>query len=81
MNQLLNPLRGEELDMPTAVTNFKKWIAYQPYVKVMSVVDMFLNEFPYHAFAQARVGTIVTRFKDCSALISTRTITQCLSVR
>lgn len=80
VNALLEPLGEPVLDIAVAVVNFKKWIAYQPYVKMTAAIDMMLNEFPHHVFAQARIGTIVTRFKDCEALISTQTITKCLGL-
>nr|BBQ04823.1 nucleoprotein [Culex pseudovishnui rhabdo-like virus] len=80
VRNLLEPLEGEELDPGQCATDFKRWIAYQPYVKMMAAIDMFLQEFPLHTFSQARVGTIITRFKDCSALISTQSITKCLGL-
>lgn len=80
VRSLLEPLGGDELDPLQCAIEFKKWIAYQPYVKMMATIDMFLQEFPLHTFSQARVGTIITRFKDCSALISTQAITKCLGL-
>ncbi|AXQ04770.1 putative nucleoprotein [Culex rhabdo-like virus Los Angeles] len=80
VNNLLIPLGGDRLDMTASVENYKKWLAYQPYTKMMAAIDMMLNEFPYHIFAPARIGTIVTRFKDCSALLSTQTITKTLGL-
>lgn len=44
------------------------------YPTLMAMMDMFLQEFPKHKLAEARFGTIVSRFKDCSALLSTRYI-------
>lgn len=32
-----------------------------------SALDMFLNKFPNHKFARARIGTIVFRYSGCSA--------------
>lgn len=57
-----------------AIVEYQKWLAYTPYTRIMATIDMFLNEFPYHKFAQARLGTIISRFKDCSALLSTKLI-------
>nr|WCD55362.1 MAG: nucleocapsid protein [Adumi ohlsrhavirus] len=80
VQNLMAPLGDPELDVGNALLTLKRWLGYQPYVKMMAVIDMFLNEFPYHTYAQARIGTIVTRFKDCSTLISTAHITKSLGL-
>ncbi|ALP32031.1 putative nucleoprotein [Tongilchon virus 1] len=80
VRNLLEPLEGDDMDPQQYSADFKRWIAYQPYVKMMAAIDMFLQEFPFHVYSQARVGTIITRFKDCSALISTQAITKCLGL-
>lgn len=37
---------------------------------LIAAIDMFLSKFPSHCFAKARLGTIVSKFKNCSALMS-----------
>nr|AMJ52364.1 nucleoprotein [Riverside virus 1] len=82
VGNLLTPLgMDQDTDIGDIIDKCKQWIAYQPYVQMMATIDMFLNEFPFHPYSQARIGTIVTRFKDCAALIATRMITQCLGLK
>lgn len=63
------------------VYDYRKWLAYPPYIKMMAFADMYLNEFLNHPYAQARVATISSRFKDCSVLVSTRFLTKSLGLR
>lgn len=49
--------------------SFFKPIMNDPeYLKMVALIDMYLSKFSKHNFADARVGTISTRFKDCAAL-------------
>lgn len=80
VNKILATLGGNQLDIGNATLEYQKWLAYTPYTRMMAVIDMFLNEFLTHRFAQARLGTIVTRFKDCSALLSSKLIMDTLGL-
>ncbi|ATG83558.1 nucleoprotein [Ohlsdorf virus] len=77
---LIEGLDGEAVEFSTQILSYRKWLAYHPYIKMMAAIDMYLNEFPYHQYASARIGTIVTRFKDCSVLVATKTITEALGL-
>lgn len=44
-------------------------------IKCLAGLDMFLNKFIKNPYARARVGTIVTRYRDCSALLTLSFIT------
>lgn len=44
-------------------------------IKSLAGLDMFLNKFIKNQYARARVGTIVTRYRDCSALLTLSFIT------
>lgn len=72
--------QGEEIQSNQVYGHYKSWLSYQPYIKMMACVDMFLNEFPFHPYAQARIGTIISRFKDCSVLLSTYLTTKYLGL-
>lgn len=50
---------------------FSDWRQCSQYEIMMAAIDMYLNRFPEHKHACARMGTIITRFKDCSVLTST----------
>ncbi|AOX47529.1 nucleoprotein [Gata virus] len=48
------------------------WLNDANYLKMIAGIDMFLHRFPKSEFAQARVGTISSRYKDCASLLSIR---------
>ncbi|UHK03011.1 MAG: nucleocapsid protein [Hangzhou tipula scripta rhabdovirus 1] len=47
------------------------WKQCAAYEILMAAIDMYLNRFPEHKYSCARMGTIISRFKDCSVLTAT----------
>jgi hypothetical protein len=37
----------------------------------MAALDMYFVKFPNNMYAEAKIGTLITRFKDCGALMET----------
>lgn len=64
----------------TELIAYKSWLTYSPFIKMMVVVDMYLNEFATHPFSLIRLGTIVTRFKDCSMLVACNYVAETLGM-
>lgn len=55
-----------------SVANFAQFDLHHAdteYVRLIAGIDMFLNRFPNHKLADARIGTIPTRGKDQAALM------------
>lgn len=50
------------------IAHHKSWLSDRWYTALMAVVDMFLVKFPKNKYSEARVGTIISRFKDCAGL-------------
>lgn len=48
------------------------WLTDINYLKIIAGIDMFLHRFPKAPFAQVRIGTIPSRYRDCASLLSTR---------
>jgi hypothetical protein len=48
---------------------YKDWKDDKNYITLMALIDMFLFKFPKSRFADVRVCTIVTRFRDCAGLM------------
>lgn len=42
------------------------------YLKMIAGIDMFLHRFPKAPFTAVRIGTISSRYRDCTALLSIR---------
>ncbi|AFR23533.1 nucleocapsid protein [Adelaide River virus] len=60
-------------DPPTIVDNmglFTSLISNINFTKLISALDMFLNRFKNNDWSYLRFGTIASRYKDCSALMS-----------
>ncbi|AEI17641.1 nucleoprotein [Obodhiang virus] len=60
-------------DPPTIVDNmglFASLISNVNFNKLISALDMFLNRFKNNDWSFLRFGTIASRYKDCSALMS-----------
>lgn len=77
---VLNALPGDEVVFMTELISYKSWLTYSPFVKIMAATDMYLNEFPTHPYALMRLGTIVTRFKDCSMLVACNYLAEILGM-
>lgn len=79
MNKLLGK-RHSEMKFSLNVTKFASWMSSVNYIKMCAFVDMYCNEFPRHIFAKARFGTICTRYKDCTALLTIPYILETLGI-
>lgn len=78
--------RAEKLIMNTTIfpnlkqnlVKYHNFLGTQAYVSTVAFVDMYFHRFPQHSFSKARIGTVTTRFKDCSVLASTKAIADTL---
>lgn len=80
MDKFLNGIAGPSISIGTAAPQYGSWLTYKPYCQIMAAIDMFLNEFPDNMYSQARIGTIASRFKDCTTLVDTHTIISTLGI-
>jgi hypothetical protein len=58
------------LKMTTGRDN-KAWGSNKNVIMAMAALDMFFVKFPNNLYAEAKIGTLITRFKDCGALMET----------
>lgn len=79
MNKLLGK-RQTEMKFSLNVKHFASWMSSVNYTKMCAFMDMYCNEFPRHIFAKARFGTICTRYKDCTALLTIPYILETLGI-
>jgi hypothetical protein len=52
----------------------KHWGGNKNFIMAMAALDMFFVKFPNNVYAEAKIGTLITRFKDCVALMETEFI-------
>ena len=52
----------------TILSNYMHFPSDRSYINLLALVDMYLAKFPHNEHSEARVGTIITRFKDCAVL-------------
>jgi hypothetical protein len=52
----------------------KTWGSNKNFIMSMAALDMFFVKFPNNAYSEAKIGTLITRFKDCGALMETEFI-------
>ncbi|XP_021695239.1 uncharacterized protein LOC110675158 [Aedes aegypti] len=71
MNALITQAPGTEINLDQVYIHYKTWATYTQYSKCLAFADMFLAEFPAHPLAGLRMGSIVCRMRDCSALVAT----------
>ncbi|EAT42231.1 AAEL006217-PA [Aedes aegypti] len=71
MNALITQAPGNEINLDQVYIHYKTWATYTQYAKCLAFADMFLAEFPAHPLAGLRMGSIVCRMRDCSALVAT----------
>lgn len=71
MNALITQAPGTEINLDQVYIHYKTWATYTQYAKCLAFADMFLAEFPAHPLAGLRMGSIVCRMRDCSALVAT----------
>ncbi|AEI17630.1 N gene product [Kotonkan virus] len=55
------------IDLPSLQSS---WVANQDFCKIVAGIDMFFNKHKMNDWAYLRFGSIPSRFKDCSALLS-----------
>ncbi|XP_055924069.1 uncharacterized protein LOC129954268 [Eupeodes corollae] len=70
VKNLLKGITREERPIDLFLMSQLDWLNHRPFKQMMAVIDMYLKVFPYCKYAKARVGTIVSRFKDCSLLLA-----------
>lgn len=56
------------------------WGSDEDYCKLVAAFDMFINKFSNCEYALVRIGTVGSRFRDCSALTSCEYITKLLGI-
>lgn len=71
MNALITQAPGTEINLDQVYIHYKTWATYTQYAKCLAFADMYLAEFPAHPLAGLRMGSIVCRMRDCSALVAT----------
>lgn len=71
MNALITQAPGSEINLDQVYIHYKTWFTYTQYAKCLAFADMLLAEFPAHPLAGLRMGSIVCRMRDCSALVAT----------
>ena len=68
--KIKNVLTGEPWNFKTLPNGlgllFKSWLSNPSYNATIAVIDMFLYRYPSHKFSSLRVGTLNSRYKDCS---------------
>jgi hypothetical protein len=47
----------------------KQWAGSRNFIIAMAALDMFFVKFPKNVYSEAKIGTLITRFKDCVALV------------
>lgn len=59
----------EAVDFEQTRTHFKAWERDSDYVALLAIIDMYYSVFKHDEFAFLRMGTIVTKYRDCVSLI------------
>lgn len=59
---------------------FMTWLQNPNFNKLMAAIDMYMCRFPKHNFAYLRIGTLVSRFRDCVALTELTYICKTISM-
>lgn len=81
MKSLLIPLECEFIDLYTLAANSSAWAQYKPFKQMMATLDMFMTEFPSCPYSGLRMGTIISRYRDCSVLMSTHALMNSLGLK
>lgn len=69
-------LGSGDVRMTEAVDSYASWGVNKQYNMLVAATDMFFSKFPNHAYANLRIGTTGSRYRDCSALLSYGYITE-----
>lgn len=70
INSQLKSLNRDAVDMTEAVSTYKTWSNDNSFQIVMAGLDMFLNRYRLLPCSVLGIGTLVSRFRDCAALMS-----------
>lgn len=66
-------IRGRGSPDPITVVDiygtYRSWLNDPWFCSMIAFVDMYMAKHPKHPFSEVRLGTITSRFKDCSALM------------
>ncbi|AJR28343.1 nucleoprotein [Inhangapi virus] len=62
----INP---DALAIPSKTGMTQSWVSNVNYTRLVAGVDMFLSMFKQHPMSHMRMGTLPSRYKDCSALL------------
>ncbi|KAK6634388.1 hypothetical protein RUM43_011789 [Polyplax serrata] len=62
--------RSPYLNLATARNNYQSWDQDSGFRTIVGALDVFLVKFPNHSLSKFRMGTIPSRWRDCSALKS-----------
>lgn len=66
----LRALRSTAPEMTDVVDLYSSWSSDKGYNMLVASYDMFFHRFPNHQYANLRIGTIGSRYRDCAALLS-----------
>lgn len=81
VDELIRSHYNTSANISSIKSSFKHWIENPSYTSMMAALDMFLFEFPLHSLSHLRIGTMLSRNKDCSALLSIHYICKSMSVK
>ncbi|CAN8019532.1 unnamed protein product, partial [Ixodes persulcatus] len=72
LTQLLTaaPFKKSKADFTGAAQSYAGLVSEPAYMCMVAAMDMFLYRFPTNPYATVRVGTIASRYKDCSVFTS-----------
>lgn len=68
------------VDILTGSGFYKSWVANPWYRAFAAFIDMYLVKNPDHPLAEVRIGTILSRFRDCSALMDLTYVVKILGI-
>lgn len=55
---------------------YESWLNDPAYIALLAIIDLYMVKFPKHVFAEVRIGTIVTRHRDCAGALDLLHITK-----
>ncbi|AJR28375.1 nucleoprotein [Iriri virus] len=70
LNEVIKTISPEAVDINEGKGTTSGWVNNPSYCKIVGAVDMFFSRFKNEEFADLRMGTLPSRFKDCAALLS-----------
>nr|WAK77193.1 MAG: nucleoprotein [Rhabdoviridae sp.] len=72
LSQLLSaaPFKTSKADFSGAGSSYVSWLSEPAYMAMVAAIDMFLCKFPNNLYSTVRVGTMPSRYKDCSVFMA-----------